>query len=372
MRLERPADPAACPAPSDCGRRRRRRRPCPRTPLAAERASARSRDRVADLIAATGLRHRRASLAARARPRRRRGSVAQAIVDEGLASSDGIARDRSRAATTSRSSTSRPTGVSPDAPRSSRCTCSSASCALPYAVEDDELLVAIADPANVHGIDELRLATRHQVELGVASRDDIETEIKPPRARRPRPSARARCSSDVDRGRRARRRRGRGRPRGRRRHLRRAARPARQLDHLPGRRGRGQRHPLRAAGGRADRPPPHRRRPARGAAHPEADGGRRHDAPEGAREARHRRAPQAAGRPHLAERRRRRPPARHPRRDAADGRRRGRRHAPARQVEAGADARGARPLGGDADAARARSSRRPDRRAARHRADRLR
>ena len=58
------------------------------------------------------------------------------------------------------------------------------------------------------------------------------------------------------------------------------------------------------------------------------------DAPEGAREARHRRAPQAAGRPHLAQRRGRRPHARRPRRDPADGRGRVGRHAPARQVEA--------------------------------------
>ena len=132
------------------------------------------------------------------------------------------------------------------------------------------------------------------------------------------------------------------RPRGRRRHLRRPARPARQLDHLPGRRGRGQRHPLRAAGGRARRPAPHRRRAARGAAHPEADDGRRDHAPEGAREARHRRAPQAAGRPDLAQRGRGRPDDGHPRRDAADGRGRGGRDAPARQVEEGADADRAR------------------------------
>ena len=65
---------------------------------------------------------------------------------------------------------------------------------------------------------------------------------------------------------------------------------------------------------------------------------RRDDAPEGAREARHRRAPEAAGRPHLAERGGSRAHARHPRRDAADGRGREGRHASARQVEEAADA----------------------------------
>ena len=73
-------------------------------------------------------------------------------------------------------------------------------------------------------------------------------------------------------------------------------------------------------GGRADRPLPDRRRPPRRSADPEAAHPGRDDPPEGAREARHRRAAQAAGRPHLAARGRRRPPARHPRRDAADGR----------------------------------------------------
>ena len=86
---------------------------------------------------------------------------------------------------------------------------------------------------------------------------------------------------------------------------RRAARSARQLDHLPGGRGGRERHPRRAAGARADRPLPDRRRPPRRPADPEAARRRRHDPPEGAREARHRRAAQAAGRPDLADRARR-------------------------------------------------------------------
>jgi type IV pilus assembly protein PilB len=50
--------------------------------------------------------------------------------------------------------------------------------ALPYQLEDGRLQVAIADPSNVSGIDELKLATRHQVELGVAARDEILNEIQ--------------------------------------------------------------------------------------------------------------------------------------------------------------------------------------------------
>ncbi len=50
--------------------------------------------------------------------------------------------------------------------------------AIPFALDGDRLRVAVADPANVHGIDELRIATRHAVELAVASRDDILLELK--------------------------------------------------------------------------------------------------------------------------------------------------------------------------------------------------
>jgi len=50
--------------------------------------------------------------------------------------------------------------------------------ALPYALEGNTLRIAVADPGNVHAIDELRLATRYQLDLGVASREDIENEIR--------------------------------------------------------------------------------------------------------------------------------------------------------------------------------------------------
>ena len=50
--------------------------------------------------------------------------------------------------------------------------------AVPYAFADDgRVCVAIADPADLHSIDELRLATRHPLELAVASRDDISVEL---------------------------------------------------------------------------------------------------------------------------------------------------------------------------------------------------
>ena len=50
--------------------------------------------------------------------------------------------------------------------------------AIPYAYEDGVLRVAIADPQNLHGIDELRLASDSRVELAVAAREDIVTEVR--------------------------------------------------------------------------------------------------------------------------------------------------------------------------------------------------
>ena len=52
------------------------------------------------------------------------------------------------------------------------------SLAVPYALDGATLSVAIADPADVQAIDELRLATRLDVSFAVASRDDIELELR--------------------------------------------------------------------------------------------------------------------------------------------------------------------------------------------------
>ncbi len=50
--------------------------------------------------------------------------------------------------------------------------------AIPYELDGGVLRIAVADPSNVQAIDELRLATRHQIELAVASRDDVLAEIQ--------------------------------------------------------------------------------------------------------------------------------------------------------------------------------------------------
>ena len=50
--------------------------------------------------------------------------------------------------------------------------------ALPFKVEGDRLKTAVADPTNVQAIDELRLATRHTLDVHVAPREDVELELR--------------------------------------------------------------------------------------------------------------------------------------------------------------------------------------------------
>ena len=131
---------------------------------------------VADLLAATQLVAADELALVRGRARQS-GSFAQALVEEGIASADGIARilaarhqlplvDLALA------------DVDESAARLIPLHVLERVIAIPYALRGDTLLIAVADPANLHGIDELRLATRHPVELGVASREDILTSVR--------------------------------------------------------------------------------------------------------------------------------------------------------------------------------------------------
>ena len=68
--------------------------------------------------------------------------------------------------------------VSPDAVASIPIHVLERVVALPYKLSGERLQVAIADPSDVSGVDELKLATRYQIELGVASRDEILNELQ--------------------------------------------------------------------------------------------------------------------------------------------------------------------------------------------------
>src|SRR5881398_2725799 len=131
---------------------------------------------VADLIEATGLLTPDKLALVRGRAGQS-GSLAQAIVEEGVASGEGIAR--MLAARHQLPLVDLPlAGVDPEAARVVPLHVLERIVAIPYAIENGYLRVAIADPANLHGIDELRLATRYPLELAVAPRDDILAEIR--------------------------------------------------------------------------------------------------------------------------------------------------------------------------------------------------
>src|SRR5438067_6038979 len=130
---------------------------------------------VADLIAATGLVP--ADKLALVRGAAGMGSFAHALVEQNLASSEGLAR-------TLAARYQMPvvdlalTGVSEEATSEIALHVLERLTAVPYALEDGTLKIAIADPGNIQGIDELRLATRYPLELAVAARDDILAEIR--------------------------------------------------------------------------------------------------------------------------------------------------------------------------------------------------
>ncbi len=50
--------------------------------------------------------------------------------------------------------------------------------AIPYRLEGNTLKIAIADPSDIQKVDELRLATRYSLDIGVAPREDIEMELR--------------------------------------------------------------------------------------------------------------------------------------------------------------------------------------------------
>jgi type IV pilus assembly protein PilB len=130
---------------------------------------------VADIVEATGL--VAADKLAFVRKKARTGSFAVALLEEGFA--DGATVARSRATRHNLPLVDLvEIGISPEAAQAIPLHVLERLCAIPYAIEDGKLRIAVADPGNVHGIDELRLATRFQLELGVANREDIEVEIR--------------------------------------------------------------------------------------------------------------------------------------------------------------------------------------------------
>jgi type IV pilus assembly protein PilB len=131
---------------------------------------------VIDLLAATKLVPEDKLALARGRAHQTR-SLAAALVEEGVASSEGIARmlaARHQLPLVDLATMD----VNEDAARELPLHVLERIGAMPYAFKDGRLQIAVADPANLHGLDELRLATRHPLELAVAAREDILGAIR--------------------------------------------------------------------------------------------------------------------------------------------------------------------------------------------------
>jgi type IV pilus assembly protein PilB len=146
--------------------------------------------RVADLLEATGL--IALDRLAIARSRAGMGSLAQAILEEGVTAppgapdapsgrpeaTEGGDAVRELAATHHLPYIELPSvGVQKLAAEAIPVHVLERAEAIPYEISGDVLKIALADPVNVQAIDELRLATRYTIEIGVAPREEIQLEI---------------------------------------------------------------------------------------------------------------------------------------------------------------------------------------------------
>jgi type IV pilus assembly protein PilB len=148
----------------------------PATPIEPHPSVNDTAELVADLLAATGLLTPDKLALVRGRAGAT-GSLAQAIIDEGVASGDGIARTLAARHQLPLVDLAM-VPVEEEASKHIALHVLERVIAIPYAIADGQLHIAVADPANIHGIDELRLATRLPLSIAVASRDDILVEIR--------------------------------------------------------------------------------------------------------------------------------------------------------------------------------------------------
>ncbi len=130
---------------------------------------------VAEVVEATGLMGAESLKAVRERSRS--GSFSHALAQQGIGSGERVAKDL--ADRFGMPLVDLPfVGVSREAAYRIPLHVLERVSAIPYAHEDGILRVAIADPQNLHGIDELRLASDLPVELAVAAREDIVAEVR--------------------------------------------------------------------------------------------------------------------------------------------------------------------------------------------------
>ncbi|MGH3022583.1 MAG: GspE/PulE family protein [Gaiellaceae bacterium] len=145
---------------------------------------------VADLLETTGLIP--LDRLALARSRAGQGSLAEAIMDERLTSATELLVPGPRVEAPSASDEARAlaekhhlpyvdlsvVGVQKVAAESIPIHVLERAGALPYEIKGDTLRIAIGDPTNVQAIDELRLATRFTLEVGLAPKEEIDLELR--------------------------------------------------------------------------------------------------------------------------------------------------------------------------------------------------
>jgi type IV pilus assembly protein PilB len=103
--------------------------------------------------------------------------VTQALAEAGVATEEGVARmlaARHHLPLVDLAAT----GVAPDAAQTIPAHTLERAIAIPYALVEGVLKVAVADPGNLHAIDELRLSTRLPLELAVAARGEILAQLR--------------------------------------------------------------------------------------------------------------------------------------------------------------------------------------------------
>jgi type IV pilus assembly protein PilB len=111
------------------------------------------------------------------RHRARGGSFSRALLDEGFANSLGVARNLAEQYHLPLVDLA-VEGVSSEATKLIPLLVLERVVAIPYFFDGRMLRVAVTEPQNVQGLDEIRLATRHQTEFAVAVREDVITEIR--------------------------------------------------------------------------------------------------------------------------------------------------------------------------------------------------
>ena len=105
------------------------------------------------------------------------GSFSGALIDEGLASALGVARRLAEQYQLPLVDLA-VAGVDASAAKTIALPVLERVCAIPFAADATRLKVAITNPQDVRGLDELRLATRQSVEFFVAAKNDVITEIR--------------------------------------------------------------------------------------------------------------------------------------------------------------------------------------------------